>query len=633
VVSRSIARPLRRLTRAAVVMADVSRAELVRVSDSDSPDPAPPRLASVQVDSADEIGELAAALNRVQATAALLIERQVSTRGNVSVMFANIARRTQNLVGRQLALIDELERNERDPELLQRLYRLDHVATRLRRSADSLLVVSGTIEQELSGAPTRLADVVRSALAEIEGYQAVLLGTIPDVAVGAELVPDLRLLLAELFENATNFTPPGTPVEVTGLVEGDCYLAIVDHGVGMSTTRIEEENRRLVERERLDVTPTKVLGLFVVGRLARRHGLGVRLDPSEIRGVTVTVRIPARLLARAAEPLGGPQPSSSGPASPAWTQPAWIEPTRTEPGWSEGGWSGLPTGWTAPEPVVLGAVPPAAIEALRAAERTGPFPWLEAGPMAIEPAPPAVGGSEPASPAVGGSEPAPPAVGGSEPADVNEQWPGGIEEPVSPRHVPEPAATTLPMQPAAAAFSAAAFSAAASSAAASSAAASSAAASSAPSLAAPDAGAPDAGGKPALAWPPPAPPSSPGAPLPRRSVAPIDPAFSADPRAPRAVRDEARAGGDGGPAEVRGESSRGGLTRRVPGTHLADTVVVEPGSPGVARAQRNPDAERDALNDYLSGFARGSADPGIPSVEPDPVPEPESRPTLAERHS
>src|SRR5262249_15206618 len=157
-VSRSISRPLRRVTRAAGVVAGLARAELVRGADSAAPDPAPRRLASVEVDSQDEIAELATALNRVQATAALLLERQVSTRGNVATMFANIARRTQTLVGRQLQLIDELERNERDPELLQRLYRLDHVATRLRRSADSLLVVSGTIDPQLSGSPTRLAD-------------------------------------------------------------------------------------------------------------------------------------------------------------------------------------------------------------------------------------------------------------------------------------------------------------------------------------------------------------------------------------------------------------------------------------------------------------------------------------------
>ncbi|HLT12161.1 MAG TPA: nitrate- and nitrite sensing domain-containing protein, partial [Micromonosporaceae bacterium] len=173
-VSRSISRPLRRLTRSAAIVSDVAHSELLRVTDSDSPETVPPpRLAAIEVDSRDEIGELAAALNRVQATAAMLIERQITARANIAVMFANIARRTQNLVGRQLALIDDLERNERNPAMLQRLFRLDHVATRLRRSADSLLVVSGTIDQVISGGPTPLIDVIRSAVAEIEGYRAV----------------------------------------------------------------------------------------------------------------------------------------------------------------------------------------------------------------------------------------------------------------------------------------------------------------------------------------------------------------------------------------------------------------------------------------------------------------------------
>jgi signal transduction histidine kinase len=308
-VGRSIARPLRRLTRAAAVVAELSRAELVRVSDSDSADPAPPRLAAVEVDSSDEIGELAAALNQVQATAALLLERQVTTRGNVAVMFANIARRTQNLVGRQLSLIDDLERTESRPDLLQRLYRLDHVATRLRRSADSLLVVSGTIDQAISGAPTPLPDVVRSALSEIEGFQAVDIGELPQVALSAGLVTDLRLLLAELLENATNFSPPGSRVEISATIGEDCRVVIVDHGVGLGPARLEEENQRLVERERLDVAPTTVLGLFVVGRLARRHGLSARLDHSDGRGVTATVRIPLSLLSTGK--IVGPPPTST----------------------------------------------------------------------------------------------------------------------------------------------------------------------------------------------------------------------------------------------------------------------------------------------------------------------------------
>jgi signal transduction histidine kinase len=482
-VSRSIATPLRSLTRAAGVVAELSRAELVRVADSDTPESVVPKLASVNVDSSDEIGELATAVNRVQATAALLLERQVSTRANVATMFANIARRTQNLVGRQLQLIDELERNERDPQLLERLYQLDHVATRLRRSADSLLVLSGTIDQTLSSTPTRLPDVIRSALAEIEGYRAVELGPISDVAVVADVVGDLRLLLAELLENATNFSPPGSPVQVTAVLEHDCRIAVVDHGLGMSPARLVEENRRLVERERLDVVPTRVLGLFVVGRLARRHGLAVQLEMSAGRGLTATVRIPPRLLS--------PVPGYDRPAPPATHRHA--------PG--------------------LDLIPPLAIEAIQSAVRSGPFPWLggESGLVAIAGAP-------------------------ATPPDVQE----------------------IPARP----------------------------------------------------WPP----------APRAGEDTVADVTSL-PRRTLADQVNGRAAESAVWSEqTASPPSRGGLSQRIPGTHLAEGVRDADDPPLLYRAPRDPEAEREALNDYLSGFARVTD-------EPEPEPEPEARPTLAERHS
>jgi signal transduction histidine kinase len=329
VVGRSIAGPLRRLSHAAVAVADLARAELTRVGDSDETEPAmpaPPRLAEVQVDSADELGELAAAFNQVQATAALMLERQVSSRRNVAIMFANVARRTQSLVGRQLMLIDELERDEQNAALLERLYRLDHVATRLRRSADALLVVSGTFDESDDDMPAPLADVVRSAVAEIEGYRSVRLRTIAPASVVVELVGDLRLLLAELLENAASFSAPGAMVDVEARLNGDCVITIVDHGIGMTPAQLARENRRLIERERLDVAPTTVLGLFVVGRLARRHGLGVRLDPTPGQGVTATVTVPRRLLVVVPGPgslfpgTGGDRPV--GALAAALSQPA-----------------------------------------------------------------------------------------------------------------------------------------------------------------------------------------------------------------------------------------------------------------------------------------------------------------------
>jgi hypothetical protein len=198
--------------------------------------------------------------------------------------------------------------------------------------------------------PVRLADVIDAALLEIEGFGSVeIVQPVPDVAVNADLARDLRLLLAELLENATNFTPPGSSVRIGASPDRrtaeetqppDLTIAIVDHGLGMSPARIEEENRRLIERERLDVAPTRMLGLFVAGRIARRHGLAVRLDPSPGRGVTALVRVPARMIVTDAVPPGG-----------------------------------------------FGVVPPKAVAALESASRSGPFSWLSRPQIAIGAAP------------------------------------------------------------------------------------------------------------------------------------------------------------------------------------------------------------------------------------------------------
>jgi signal transduction histidine kinase len=342
-VARSIAAPLRRLTESADEVADVAQAELVRVSDTEDPQVVAPQLRPVRVDTADELGELAQAFNRVQAVAANLVERQVVSRRNVATMFGNVGRRTQNLVGRQLAMIDSLERNEQDPELLERLYRLDHVSTRLRRNANSLVVVSGGAEQELTGEPLSVGDAIRSALGEIEGFQRVRLGEVDQSLLSPHVTADVVLLLAELLENGTSFSPPNTMVEVgaTRSADGDVLVRIVDHGLGMSREQLAEENARLIERERLDLAPTDVLGLFVVGRLARRHGIRVRLSPTPGSGVTAEVLIPARHLVQpGAVPAVSPVPAA--PATPAVPVAAAPAPSDPEP-------AGPPARGVAPE--------------------------------------------------------------------------------------------------------------------------------------------------------------------------------------------------------------------------------------------------------------------------------------------
>lgn len=325
-VSRSIALPLQRLTKAATTVADLANTELVRVSDTESAHEQPPRLAAIDVTSTDELGDLAKAFNRVQATAALLLERQMVTRRNVSLMFSNVAQRTQNLVNRQLQLVDELERNEQDVTLLASLYRLDHLSTRLRRNAENLLVIAGARDETRIAGPTALATTLRSALAEIEDYQRVRFHSISEVTIPSPLSSDLVLIFAELLENATAFSPPESFVDVGAelISDGSCRVSIVDQGIGIAPERLEQENRRLVERERLDIAPTSVLGLFVVGRLARRYGLTVALVPTAGGGITAHLGIPSTLYSHGA--ISAPTPAR--PLTTVTRRPAILPPVQ-----------------------------------------------------------------------------------------------------------------------------------------------------------------------------------------------------------------------------------------------------------------------------------------------------------------
>ncbi|SCE86007.1 sensor histidine kinase [Micromonospora chokoriensis] len=296
-VARTVARPLTRLTSSADRVARVAEAELVRVTDDEAESPQPVRLEPVDIRANDEIGDLARAFDRVQNTAARLVERQVAGRRNVAQMFGHVGRRTQNLVGRQIALIDRLEQQEADPGRLEHLYRLDHISSRLRRNAGSLVVLSGAAGADGHTAPVPLADLVRLALGEIEDYTRVEVRVPAGISAAPAVVGDLILALAELMENATVFSPPHTRVLVAAEAAGlGARITVVDHGIGMSEQRLAEENARFTRRERLDLAPTEVLGLFVVGRLARRHGWEVGLSSTGGGGVTAHLEIPATSL-------------------------------------------------------------------------------------------------------------------------------------------------------------------------------------------------------------------------------------------------------------------------------------------------------------------------------------------------
>ncbi|MFF0375455.1 HAMP domain-containing sensor histidine kinase [Actinoplanes missouriensis] len=336
-MARAVARPLRRLTVSADRIARAAESELERVADDEGEAQVRPiRLDAVDVEARDEIGDLARAFDRVQTTAARLVERQVVGRRNTAQMFGHVGRRTQNLVGRQLSLIDSLERKETDSDRLRDLYRLDHMSSRLRRNASALVVLSGGAGANEHMAPLPLQDVVRLALGEIEDYTRVEVDVPEDIVVAPAVLADLTLLLAELLENSTSFSPPHTTVTVSAEeLRGGARLAIIDHGLGLAPERLAEENARLTRRERLDLAPTEVLGLFVVGRLARRHGIEVTLTDTPDGGLTAWVDLnPSHLISRVENLSAAPAAAFPAPAAPPQIQAPEVPAVPAAAAWS-----------------------------------------------------------------------------------------------------------------------------------------------------------------------------------------------------------------------------------------------------------------------------------------------------------
>jgi PAS domain S-box-containing protein len=246
------------------------------------------------------------------------VTEQAALRKSIGDLYHNLARRSQGLVDRQLELIDELERGEADPDRLEELFRMDHLATRMRRYAENLIVLSGVEQLRRWSEPVPLRDVVEAAVAEVEEYSRVQVAGIHDLTLSGQAASDVAHLLAELVENATSFSPPTTRVEVSGDPAGSGYvLEIEDHGIGMSDAELVEANRRLASPLAADITVSRMMGFHVVGRLAARHGIAVQLRHSWCGGVATLVLLPAVLLASAGErPAMAPPVPAGGVVSP-----------------------------------------------------------------------------------------------------------------------------------------------------------------------------------------------------------------------------------------------------------------------------------------------------------------------------
>ncbi|MET8743295.1 ATP-binding protein [Streptomyces sp. NPDC004728] len=255
----------------------------------------------------DEIAQVAEALGTVHRAALGAAVERAELADGISGVFVNLARRSQVLVHRQLNLLDSMERRADDPDELSDLFRLDHLTTRMRRHAESLIILSGAAPGRAWRMPVPLTDVVRAAVSEIEDYARTEVRQLPDAAVQGTAVADLTHLLAELIENAAQFSPPHTKVRISGEPVGNGYaLEIEDRGLGMGDELLGEANRRIEQAEALDLFDSDRLGLFVVSRLAVRHHIKVQLSTSAYGGTTAVVLLPTALLQSALPSAGGP---------------------------------------------------------------------------------------------------------------------------------------------------------------------------------------------------------------------------------------------------------------------------------------------------------------------------------------
>ncbi|MEW2129955.1 ATP-binding protein [Streptomyces sp. NPDC005435] len=304
--ARRVSRRLERLRDAADLLSTRQLPDVMRRLSAgeqvDAAAEAPPLAADDVRD--DEIGQVGRSFNAARLAAVEAAVTQAGLRRGLFAVLLNIARRNQALVHRQLKLVDTLERSTEDPELLRRLFLIDHLTTRMRRHAESLIILSGATPGRRWRGPVPLADVVASAVSEIEAYERVVVPPLPDLGIAADAVADVVHLVAELLENATAFSPPHTEVTIrTGRVGDGFALEIDDRGLGLDAAHREEARRTLTAPDAFDPTRHDRLGLYVVGRLAARHGIEVSLGDSPYGGTTATVLLPAAVLAEA-EPVG-----------------------------------------------------------------------------------------------------------------------------------------------------------------------------------------------------------------------------------------------------------------------------------------------------------------------------------------
>ncbi len=413
---RAVNRPLRALTRAARDMSERRLPLLVDTLNRGgelTPDQLE-ELTPIKVESNDEIGELAKAFSTIQeVTVSVAQEQSELLQKGIGDLYVNLARRNQSLLDRQISMLDEMEGRVDDPRELASLFELDHLATRMRRNAESLLVLSGAEQPRQWGSAIPVIDVVRAAAAEIADFARVTyFGFEDEIAVAGNAVADVTHLIAELLENAAAFSPPTAPVVVAGRrIERRFVITVTDEGIGMEDERVASANALLARPPAPGLALSRTLGLYVVAHLASRYQIHVQLRKAPGSGVTAVIALPATVLARPDAPNAtndAVTPSPTPAVEAAADRVVTREPTEARPAPRPS-----PSHPSSPTPIVAeAATAPRRPPAPPAAAAPPPITWSHPGAAPRTPArprPPAAPtsprGAAPREPANGATEP------------------------------------------------------------------------------------------------------------------------------------------------------------------------------------------------------------------------------------
>jgi signal transduction histidine kinase len=316
-ISRMILKPITRVREGALDVANRALPEEVaRIRAGEEPGAIEP----IDVHTKEEVGQLARAVDDLHRQAVTLAAAEAEVRGQIGEMFVTLSRRNTTLVNQQLSLIESLERDEQDPKRLESLFRLDHLAARMRRTGDSLLILADAPSRGAGVEGLSVGDAMRAATAGVQDYQRVQLGTTSDVLISPSAASDIVHILTELVDNALNFSPPSAPVSISAVNSRDnVRIEIVDQGIGITPDELDAFNSDLLSGGEVTLDTARRMGLFVVSRLAQRHGVRASLELNGYSGTTATVVLPALVLPEIAATL------PELPAAPERELEAFVE--------------------------------------------------------------------------------------------------------------------------------------------------------------------------------------------------------------------------------------------------------------------------------------------------------------------